>query len=140
MTHETRQAASTALPGSSLPTSLSLSHESFMPLVCANPPVYLCLYSKAQPSSVKCSVCTDLILRQTINFYMNLDQYFLTLLRENATHVSQIVTYINFNPLTSHCAPPAPPAYLNILLFNSPFHYSAKEDSSFSIRLLFDIR
>lgn len=43
-----RQAASKSLI---LPVSLSLSHESFMRLVLCKSSSYLCIFSKAQPSS-----------------------------------------------------------------------------------------
>lgn len=73
--------------------SLSLSHEYFMLLVYANPPIYLCLYSKTRPSSKMC--CKDLILRQRIQFLLHRCK------RKCHSRLPISVTYSNFNPLNS---------------------------------------
>lgn len=86
-----RQAASAGLTAHCLSACL-LRHESFMLLVYANPPLYLCLFSEAQPSSVMCR--RDLILLEKIHLYMNLDHKTISsriIVGGNATHVCQFL-------------------------------------------------
>lgn len=100
-----------------------------MLLVYANPPLHLCLYSKAQPGSAM-----RLILRQRIHFYVNLDHkitFFSIVIKENVIHVSQFLLHTSI--LIISLVPFYSTVFSLISLFSSLSSFKHAKKTSFGV-------